>query len=344
MTDPVAERPAQEPGATASELSEFRKLLDAPAKPFTLAPKNITELTEYAKMIAASAFCPKELQGKPGDVAIVIQMGAEFGIPPLQALGGIALINGRATMWGDLVIALVEHSHLLLQKRETWDAATQTARCELWRKGKPEPISRTFSMDDAKRAKQTRWDKNTNQRVTEALADKDTYKSYPQRMCQMRARSWALRDEFADVLKGLWVREEVEDFPQLMQRPMVSMPERVSAGGLTAQVDEFLRGTEPPRANPKPPVEAQRHEGPVSEVSARSGKTNGREWVIYDVHSEEQIFSTFSETLATKARMFEGTGEAVVIDWEPTKKGSRSIVALEAAVQPPVEVDPHPGL
>src|SRR5262249_49394 len=35
---------------------------------------------------------------------------------------------------------------------------------------------------------------------------------YPRRMLMMRARSWALRDGFADVLRGLSIREEVEDY------------------------------------------------------------------------------------------------------------------------------------
>lgn len=35
---------------------------------------------------------------------------------------------------------------------------------------------------------------------------------YPKRMMQMRARSWALRDVFPDVLRGMPVAEEVMDY------------------------------------------------------------------------------------------------------------------------------------
>jgi hypothetical protein len=38
------------------------------------------------------------------------------------------------------------------------------------------------------------------------------WQSYPQRMLKMRARSWTIRDGFADVLRGLHIREEVDDF------------------------------------------------------------------------------------------------------------------------------------
>src|SRR3546814_15720497 len=39
------------------------------------------------------------------------------------------------------------------------------------------------------------------------------WSQYPQRMRQMRARAWAMRDGFAEVLKGIGIAEEVRDFP-----------------------------------------------------------------------------------------------------------------------------------
>ena len=58
-------------------------------------------------------------------------------------------------------------------------------------------------LDDAKRAG--------------LLGKKGPWTEYPQRMLQMRARSWALRDGFADVLKGLSVREEAQDIPETIE-------------------------------------------------------------------------------------------------------------------------------
>ena len=36
---------------------------------------------------------------------------------------------------------------------------------------------------------------------------------YPKRMRQMRARAFALRDVFADILKGMPIAEELQDYP-----------------------------------------------------------------------------------------------------------------------------------
>ena len=44
------------------------------------------------------------------------------------------------------------------------------------------------------------------------------WQSYPRRCLMMRARSWTLRDGFADVLRGLAIREEVEDYIEPAQR------------------------------------------------------------------------------------------------------------------------------
>ena len=44
-----------------------------------------------------------------------------------------------------------------------------------------------------------------------SLAEKQTYQSYPKRMLQMRARALAIRDMFPDVLKGIAIREELEE-------------------------------------------------------------------------------------------------------------------------------------
>jgi hypothetical protein len=71
------------------------------------------------------------------------------------------------------------------------------AVCEAKRRGEPEPIRRTFSVADAKKA--GLWGKQ------------GPWQQYPERMLQMRARAFALRDGFADVLGGLYLREEIED-------------------------------------------------------------------------------------------------------------------------------------
>src|SRR3546814_20373487 len=73
------------------------------------------------------------------------------------------------------------------------------------------------------------------------------WSQYPQRMRQMRARAWAMRDGFADVLKGIGIAEEVRDFPvveggevqaQPLTRAMLQQQaEEVDAGPADKGVD-----------------------------------------------------------------------------------------------------------
>ena len=171
---------------------------------FGLVPRDMGEAMQLADMLASSDLVPRDYQRKPGNILVAVQWGAEVGLKPLQALQNIAVINGRPALWGDAVVALVRGSGLLEYMQETTEG--DTAVCRIKRKGQPEEV-RTFSQADAKAA---------------GLAGKSgPWTQYPARMRQMRARAFALRDVFADVLKGLAVAEEVQDMPseQLAQAP-----------------------------------------------------------------------------------------------------------------------------
>ena len=59
-------------------------------QPFSLAPTSFSEAERFSELIARSSFAPKGYAGKPGDVLVAIQMGAEVGLAPMQALQNIA--------------------------------------------------------------------------------------------------------------------------------------------------------------------------------------------------------------------------------------------------------------
>lgn len=163
---------------------------------FDLSPQTFEQAVKFSHMLADSDFVPKDFKGKPGNCLIAMQWGAEIGLKPLQSLQNLAVINGRPALWGDSVIAIVRGSSVCEYVIESDDG--HTAFCKVKRRGEPEQV-RTFSMDDAKAA---------------GLAGKQgPWMQYPKRMRQMRARAFALRDVFPDVLRGLPVAEEVMDTP-----------------------------------------------------------------------------------------------------------------------------------
>ena len=163
---------------------------------FDLSPRNFEQALTFSDYLAESDLVPKDFKGRPGNCLIAMQWGAELGLKPLQALQNLAIINGRPALWGDAVIALVRSSPLCEFIIESDDGATAT--CRVKRRGEPEQ-SRTFGMDDAKTAG--------------LMGKSGPWTQYPKRMRQMRARAFALRDVFPDVLRGLPVAEEVMDTP-----------------------------------------------------------------------------------------------------------------------------------
>jgi len=165
------------------------------------APATITEAMEFSKMLADSTMVPRAYQGKPQDIMVCVQWGYEIGLAPMQALQNIAVINGKPSVYGDAAMALVQASAVCEDVQEYFEGEgtpNPIAVCVAKRKGRKEVVAK-FSVEDAKRA--GLWGKQ------------GPWQAYPKRMMQMRARGFALRDAFPDVLKGLITAEEAQDYP-----------------------------------------------------------------------------------------------------------------------------------
>jgi len=207
-------------------------------------PLTLAEAMEYAKVLAQSDLVPTEYQGKPANCVIAIKMGEEVGLNPFQALQSIAVINGKPSLYGDAGLGIIMASEKLESIEETWDEATLTSTCTLKRKGVQQPVTRSFSIADAKRIKV--WEKG-QMRI---LADRLMYQNHPRRMTQMRARWWASRDLFADVLKGLRGAEEQEEATIIDVTPGPDAPSRVEEEFGVREIVET--GPVAPEATPAP--------------------------------------------------------------------------------------------
>lgn len=192
--------------------------LSITTQPRGLALQSVSDAMAFSKMLAASDFAPKDFRGKPESCLLAIQHGAELGLAPMQAVQGIAVVNGRPSIYGDTAKAVCVGSPVCEYVRETieGDGDKMVAICEAKRRGYPDATISRFSVDDAKKA--GLWGKS------------GPWSSYPRRMLQMRARGFALRDAFPDVLKGLVTAEEAQDYPaaeatvQPAREPVVVRP------------------------------------------------------------------------------------------------------------------------
>ncbi|MET3527255.1 hypothetical protein [Phenylobacterium koreense] len=161
-----------------------------------LIPQSMDEAFRVANAIALSGLAPKGVE-KPEQVLVAIMAGAELGFAPFQSIQSFAVINGKPNIWGDALPALLWSRGFKIKERFDNDDEPTKAFCRITRPD-GEEIERTFSVADAKKAG--------------LLGKQGPWQQYQKRMLQMRARAFAARDGAADVLRGMQVAEEVQDY------------------------------------------------------------------------------------------------------------------------------------
>lgn len=215
---------------------------------FLPAPTTFDEGWRIAQVLASSDLVPKDYKDKPANCMVAMQWGADIGLPGLQALQNIAVINGRPSIWGDAAKALALNSPACesIEERIEGEGDDMVAICTAKRKGM-KPTEQRFSVADAKKA--GLWGKQ------------GPWQNYPKRMLQMRARGFALRDAFPDALRGLVLAEEAQDFVQekfmgeadVVPESKVAQPERKSK---KAEQQHEAKPQTPPEPPPEKPTDS----------------------------------------------------------------------------------------
>lgn len=155
---------------------------------------------KLAGQLASSELVPKSFRNKPQDLFLCWSIGYSIGMSPEQSMQCIAIINGRACMWGDEMLALcMAHKDFedIIEEPILKDNAIVGYTCTVKRKGKSDKVN-VFTLEMAKKAG--------------LLAKGGVWIQYPERMLKLRARGFSLRDACPDILKGIKSREEVEDY------------------------------------------------------------------------------------------------------------------------------------
>jgi len=217
--------------------TEIVRLSDLPLNNGVLAPANFAGVFRLGQLFFSTGMVPAGVK-TPEQAAIVVAAGLEIGLSPMQSIQNIMIIGNKPAVWGDAALALCSTHKDFEDCDESDDGSTAT--CTVTRKGR-KPVVRSFSIDDAKKA---------------GLSGKDIWVKYPARMRQMRARSYALRDSFPDVLKGVAIREEVDDIETTPATPPVP---RVQ------QAKDVLAKKSTKKAKDEPVIEAEVVETPAAE-------------------------------------------------------------------------------
>ncbi len=290
--------------------------------PYIVRLTGMSEALQYAEMISRSGLCPKDYRGKPEDCFIAMQFGAELGLNPIQSLNSIAVINGRPGVWGDGFLALIQRSAPYEWHTETFDEATFTATVSFKRRGNPTPFVKTFSKADAQKA--SLWGKA------------GPWTTNPREMVLNRARAFAGRAGFADVLKGIAMVEEVMDYTEnIVAQPALPGPPTYAATATVAPAASAASTTSAasgmPQRKSAPPGPGPVTTGPfvtITNIELGESKPDAAsKWTRWRVSfSDGTTGTTFSGTL----------GAAAEAAWE---KGSRVVASIEATAKGPKLAD-----
>lgn len=225
----------------STEVVPLRPNLVSGGKVAAIVPTSMDEAYRLAKAVCMAGMAPKGLD-TPEKAMIAIMHGMEIGLAPMTALQRIAVVNGRPTIWGDGAMSLVRGSgacEWITESVEGKDDA-RVAICEAKRRGDPKSIRRTFSVADAKKA--GLWGKQ------------GPWTQYADRMLQMRARAFCLRDGFADVLGGLYLKEELDDTGAGDAPPTRASAPRTPPALPMATIAAPIAGDAKPKTPPNPNI------------------------------------------------------------------------------------------
>lgn len=165
-----------------------------------IVPNDFESAFRIANAIVKSGMAPRGVETAE-QAMVTIMHGMEVGMTPMMALQSIANINGRPSIYGDGALGLVQSSGLMEWHKEYYDGTEGSdaykAVCEVKRRNDKEVKRGEFSVADAKKAN--------------LFGKSGPWQQYLKRMLKMRARGFALRDGFSDVLRGLHIAEEAQD-------------------------------------------------------------------------------------------------------------------------------------
>lgn len=126
-------------------------------------------------------------------------VGVEMKMRPMQALNGIAIVNGRPTLHTDSIPSIIAASGLLEDQGHEFIGEGDKLACRFWckKRGLNTVQEWTYSVADARAA---------------GLMSRETWKNHLRKMLFNRARTYCLRNTFPEVLGNMYDTEEATEF------------------------------------------------------------------------------------------------------------------------------------
>lgn len=257
-----------------------------------LIPDDAEGVFKVSQYLAKSDLVPKSFGGRPENVFAAIMYGREIGVSAMQALSNIAVVNGRPSVWGELATALVRQSGLCESLTYKFEGTGATLKCIATgkRRGDTDSHTETFSMEDAKVA---------------GFDKKDTYLKHPKDMLMWKALHRLFKFLWADVIKGISIREVAEDIPmEEVGTVVIEGPKKIEAPApekTAANTPAPEKTEEPKKRGPGRPPKAETTEEPSKDAPPSPASE-----ALADIPGETELEAPATEeaTATTLTRVF----------------------------------------
>jgi hypothetical protein len=218
---------------------------------------------QVADLLLKSKMIPSHYTTREAVLTAVLY-GQELGFSPLRALNSIVVIQGKATLEAQALKALaIAHGGTICTVEWTDQICTLECTRGEWKE------RATYTLDDAAKA---------------GLVNKDNWRRMPKAMLYARAVSILVRNMFADILGGLYSRQEVED-------------------GAVVEVVEVKEPKKTPRATKAPVNDDPEWLGvpAVDPLQSLRDAIDGEDWLTVGAHVIETKCSLQGMTVAQAA-------------------------------------------
>ena len=188
-------------------------------------------IQEQARTLIASGFMPKAVN-TPAKAVAVMLAGRELGLPPMQSIRAVNIVDGKPTLSAETMLALAYQRvpGVVVEVVTTPTGATVTGN----RPG-GKSVTVAFTKENA---------------VAAGLLSKDNWRKYPEAMYRARAISAWCRVVCPDAILGAYTPDELEP-----ERPAWS-PERAAYAPAQPPVDILGPDTDDPRPTQEEPPDA----------------------------------------------------------------------------------------
>lgn len=176
-------------------------------------PDSLESGYRFAKILLASQLLSKGIRSPEAAFAIMVT-GRELGLPTMQSLRSIHIIEGKPVLSSDLMVALIKNS----PKCQYWILVESTnTKCVIrtQRVGDPVPTTGEFTIEDAQRA---------------GLAEKDNWRKHTRSMLRARCQAETARAVYSDIITSMYDVDEIVESREPAQRvpaPAVVVSEHV---------------------------------------------------------------------------------------------------------------------